>query len=306
MIGFLTRRIASSIVVLIGITIVTFLMAYAIPADPARMILGQKASLVAVIALRHKLGLDQPMLIQFFRYFWNLLHGNLGFSYMYDQPVLQMIGQRLGATSWLALACWILELVIGIPLGIYTARHARGFGDYIVSALALFGVSLLIPWLGLILMYFFAFKFPIFPLGGNGGILHLVLPSVTYAITGSAFYIRLLKSSMLDVLSQDYVRTARAKGASEQRIVWRHALRNAIIPVVTYAGIDVGYLLGGLVLLEVTFNWNGIGILAFNAIYNLDIPLIMGTVLFAAVVIVLFNLFVDILYGFIDPRIRIE
>lgn len=304
MVSYIIRRLGGAAIVLIGITIVTFILAYAIPIDPAKVILGSKATPAEVLMLRHQLGLDQPFIVQYFDYLVRLLHGNLGMSYMFDQSVITLIGQRFGPTAMLALSCWVAELVIGIPLGIFTARHARKLSDYLISILALIGISLLVPWLGLVLLYWFGFKIPIFPLGGTGGLYHLILPALTYGITGAAYYTRLLKSSMLEVLNQDYVRTARAKGANERRVIWRHVLRNAMIPVVTYAGIDIGYLITGVVLLEVTFNWNGLGTLAQTAIQQNDIPLIMGTVLITAVFIVLFNLMVDLLYVFIDPRIR--
>lgn len=304
MLSYIIRRLGGALVVLFGISVVTFLLAYAIPSDPARMIAGPKASIETVMAIRHSLGLDKPLPIQYLDYVWRLIHGNLGMSYVYNLPVATLIAQRFGPTAILALACWIAELVIGIPLGIFTARRARKASDYIVSILALVGISILVPWLGIVLLYWLGFKFPIFPLGGAGGISHLILPALTFGITGAAAYTRLLKSSMLEVLGQDYVRTARAKGASEGRVVNRHVIRNALIPVITYGGIDVGYLLGGVVLLEVTFNWNGLGILAYNAISENDVPVIMGTVLLTALLVVLFNLLVDIAYVFVDPRIR--
>ncbi|GGI97499.1 glutathione ABC transporter permease [Alicyclobacillus cellulosilyticus] len=306
MLSYIVRRLGAAVVVLFGISLVTFIIAFAVPADPARLIVGAKASPAIVAEVRHQLGLDQPLPVQYIHYVWRLLHGDLGTSYVYNMPVASLIGQRIGGTVLLAVACWLAELIIGIPLGIYTARRARTWIDYAVSALALVGISLFVPWLGEVLLYLFAFKLPVFPLGGTGGIRHLILPALTYGITGAAVYTRLLKSSMLEVLGQDYVRTARAKGASEQRVIWRHVVRNALIPVVTVAGIDIGTLLSGVVLIEVTFNWNGLGSLATEAISQLDIPVIMGTVLFTAVLVVLFNLLVDILYVFIDPRIRYD
>jgi peptide/nickel transport system permease protein len=225
---------------------------------------------------------------------------------MYDRPVASLVRDKFLTTLPLAVGAWLAELLIGIPLGIYTARRARTTSDYLFSALALVGLSLPVFWLGLILLYGFAFKLPIFPLGGNTGFMSLVLPSLTIGITGAADYLRLLKASMLEVMSNDYVRTARAKGASENRVVWRHAIPNALIPVVTYAGIDIGTLMGGLIMTEATFNWNGVGMLMNEALQQSDIPVIMGTVLLAAVLVVLFNLVVDILYVFIDPRIRYD
>jgi ABC-type dipeptide/oligopeptide/nickel transport system permease component len=306
MISYIIRRILGSLVVLFGITVITFVLIYAIPADPARLIVGPKAPMSVVLAVRHQLGLDQPIYVQYYRYMVRLLHGDLGTSFMYNQSVSSMIGDRMWATFSLALSAWCAELIIGIPLGIYTARRARKLSDYIVSAIALVGISLPVQWLGLELMYYFSFKIPIFPTGGSGGIQNLILPSLAYGITGAAVYTRLLKASMLEVLKQDYVRTARAKGASERRVIWRHVLRNALIPVLTYGGIDIGFLLGGVVVLEEVFNWNGIGMMAYEAIQQSDMPVIMGTVLFAAILVVLFNLVVDILYAFVDPRIRYE
>lgn len=306
MFGYIIRRLGGAIIVLIGISIITFILAYAVPIDPAKTILGTKASPAAIAALRHQLGLDQPLPLQYIHYLGRLLHGDLGTSYTYNQSVAFLIGQRLGPSTILGLCCWLCELIIGIPLGIYTARRARKLSDYIVSVIALFGISISVPWLALLLLYEFAFQNRWFPLGGSGGIMHLILPSITIGITGAAFYMRILKSSMMEVLNQDYIRTARAKGANENRVVWRHAVRNAMIPVVTFAGIDIGQLLGGIVLLEVAFNWNGVGILAYDAINQLDIPIIMGTVLLAAVFVVVFNFIVDIAYVFIDPRIRYQ
>jgi ABC-type dipeptide/oligopeptide/nickel transport system permease component len=302
--AYIVRRIGGTLIVLFGISIVTFLLIYAIPADPARMIVGPKAPMSVVEAVRAQLGLNLPLPLRYLHYVWRLLHGDLGTSYIYNQPVLTMIAQRFGPTALLALLAWLSEVIIGIPLGIYTAQRARKVGDYIISAIAVVGLSLPVYWLGLVLLYWFAFKTRVFPLGGSMNFQAFILPALTYGIVGFAYYQRLLKSSMLEVMSQDYVRTARAKGASEGRIIRRHVLRNALIPVVTFGGIDISYLLGGVVLIETTFNINGIGTLAYQAITNIDIPVIMGTVMLTAVIVVLFTLLVDILYAFIDPRIR--
>jgi ABC-type dipeptide/oligopeptide/nickel transport system permease component len=306
MLTYVIRRIIGAICVLLLITVITFAMAYLVPSDPARMIAGVHASATTLAEIRHNLGLDKPVPVQYADYLGRLLRGDLGTSYMYDRPVASLVRDKFLTTLPLAVGAWLAELLIGIPLGIYTARRARTTSDYLISALALVGLSLPVFWLGLILLYGFAFKLPIFPLGGNTGFMSLVLPSLTIGITGAAYYLRLLKASMLEVMSNDYVRTARAKGASENRVVWRHAIPNALIPVVTYAGIDIGTLMGGLIMTEATFNWNGVGMLMNEALQQSDIPVIMGTVLLAAVLVVLFNLVVDILYVFIDPRIRYD
>lgn len=306
--SYIIRRIGQSIIVLFGISIIAFLLLYAVPADPARIIAGPHATKEVIDQIRQDLGLNLPIYVQYLHYIGNLLKGNLGTSYIFHTSVSSLIGQRVGPTAELALGCWIAELLIGIPLGIYTARHANKKRDILMSALALVGISLPVYWLGLIFLVVFAFHIQLFPLGGFGGgaIQYLVLPAITYGITGAAYYTRLLKSSMLDVMNQDYIRTARAKGASERRVIWRHVLRNALIPVVTFGGIDIGYLLAGVVLVEETFNWQGLGMLQVTSIQNQDIPVIMGTVLLLAVFVVLFNLIVDIVYSFIDPRIRYD
>lgn len=268
--AYIIRRIGQAIIVLIGISIIAFLLLYAVPADPARIIAGPHATPDVVNQIRINLGLNLPIWEQYLKYMGNLLHGNLGTSYIFHTSVMSQISSRMGPTAELALGCWIMELIIGIPLGIYTARHANKVRDVVISALALIGISLPVYWLGLLLLFAFGFKIQIFPLGGTGGIYYLILPSITYGITGAAYYMRLLKSTMLDVMNQDYVRTARAKGASERRVIYRHVLRNALIPVITFAGIDIGTLLAGVVLIEETFNWNGMGMLAYQAIGNQD------------------------------------
>ncbi len=303
MVSYIVRRIFGALIVLIGVSIITFLLAYAVPADPARAIVGPHAPEYLVLQIRKQLGLDDPLPVQYIRYLGNLLHGNLGNSYVLNQPVTTLIGQRIGATGLLAGLAFVFELVIGIPIGILTALRDRKVTDHILSTAALIGISLPVFFVGLELMYWVGFKLGWLPIGGTGGILYALLPALTYAITGAAYYARLLKSSMIDVLNQDYIRTAKAKGASPLRVVMRHALRNALIPALTYAGTDVAALLGGVVVIEDIFGYSGVGQLAFQAIGNLDVPLIMGTVLFATVFVVIFNLIVDILYGIVDPRI---
>ncbi len=303
MVSYIIRRIFGALIVLLGVSIITFLLAYAVPADPARAIVGPHAPEYLVLQIRKQLGLDEPLPIQYIHYLGNILRGNLGTSYVLNQSVTSLIGQRIGATGLLAGLAFVFELIIGIPIGILTALRDRKLTDHVLSTGALIGISLPVFFVGLELMYWVGFRLGWLPIGGTGGILFAILPALTYAITGAAYYARLLKSSMIDVLNQDYIRTAKAKGASPLRVVMRHALRNALIPALTYAGTDVAALLGGVVVIEDIFGYSGVGQLAFQAIGNLDVPLIMGTVLFATVFVVIFNLIVDILYGIVDPRI---
>ncbi len=303
MISYIIRRLGGAVIVLLGISIITFVIAFLVPANPARAIVGPHAPEALVLQVDKQLGLDQPLPIRYVNYMNNLVHGNLGMSYVLDQPVTNLIEQRVGATAQLALAAWVLELVIGIPLGIISAVYDRKIIDHIASLLALIGISLPVFFVGLELMYWIGFRLNWLPVGGTGGFNYIILPGLTYAITGAAYYSRLLKASMLDVLSSDYIRTAKAKGASPARVIFAHALRNGIIPALTYGGIDIAALFGGVVVIEDVFGYSGLGQLAVQAISNLDVPVIMGTVLFATAFVVLVNVVVDVLYGIVDPRI---
>lgn len=303
MLSYIARRLIGTIVVLIGISMITFLITFAVPGDPARMIVGPHATPQVVAQVRHNLGLDKPLYVQYAIYMWHLLHGNLGFSYHDNLPVLTLIRQRISNTGQLALGGWIVELAIGIPFGLLTALRHQKMTDYVVSFLSLIGFSLPAFWFGMFLIYRVAYKMQLVPLGGTGGISHLILPCITLGIVGAAVYQRLIKASMLEVFEQDYIRTAKANGVTPGRVVYHHAFRNGIIPAVTYAGMDIGLLLGGVVLIEQVFNFPGVGELAYQSIQNLDVPVIMATVLLAAAFVVVMNFVVDIVYSMIDPRI---
>lgn len=305
MLSYLIRRLVGAVVVLIGISIITFIIAYAVPGDPARAIVGEKASEEVVKQVRHELGLDQPLHVQYFAYVNRLLHGDFGFSYYNNQPVLELVLSRLKDTALLAFSGWTVEILIGIPLGIFSAVYNRKIADYIISVLSIIGISLPVFWLGMWLIYNVAFKMGILPIGGSGSFMHLILPALTLGIAGAAYYQRLVKTSMMDVYNQDYIRTAKANGASPFRITFKHSLRNGIIPAVTYAGMDIAFLLGGVVVTETVFNYPGVGQLAMQSIQRLDVPVIMATVLLAAIIVVVVNIIVDLLYFLIDPRISL-
>jgi peptide/nickel transport system permease protein len=294
-----------SVVVLVGISIITFIIAYAVPGDPARMIVGPKASAELVAQVRHNLGLDQPLYVQYFHYVWRLLHGDLGFSYHYNMPVAQLLFGRLGNTAQLAFGGWLVEILLGVPLGILAALYHRKWVDYALGFIGLVGISFPVFLLGMLLILIVGFYWKLLPLSGSGDIQHLILPSLTLGLVNFAFYQRLVKASMVEVFAQDYIRTAKASGVSKSRIVTHHALRNGIIPAVTYAGMDIAQLLGGVVLTETVFSYPGIGLLSWDSIQNLDFPVIMATVLLAAVFVVIFNFIVDIVYSLIDPRISL-
>jgi peptide/nickel transport system permease protein len=280
-------------------------MVFLMPGDAARMYAGPRAPEETVQRIRVLWGLDQPLPVQYVRYLGRALQGDLGESTRDKRKVLQAVIERLPATIQLALAGLFVELLIGVPLGILAAMRPGSWIDQIATIVALIGISMPQFALGLVSLYVLGFLIPIFPLGGYGTPLHLVLPAVVLGIGGTAFYSRVLRNSILEVMGEDYVRTAHAKGLSPRMVLIRHVLRNALMPVVTLAGVDLATLLGGVVVIEAVFGWPGIGLQAWNAIRNQDTPMIMGTVLFASVAVVFLNLFVDVLYIAIDPRVRL-
>jgi peptide/nickel transport system permease protein len=294
------------LLVILGVSVVTFSLTYVVPADPALVIAGPRATAEAIANIRAQLGLDRPLYVRYGEYAWGLLHLDLGKSYLRNRPVLGQILDRFGATAELALACVLMQLLIGLPVGIVSAVKQHSLSDRASMLFSLFFLSAPPFWLGLVLLFLLGFLVPIFPLGGYGTPLHVVLPALTLGLSGSAWYARMLRSSMLDILSADYVRTARAKGLREQIVVIRHALQNAIPPILTMAGMDLGRFAGGLIVVETVFGWPGIGQLALEALYNFDVPMVMGVVLFGSTLVVAMNLLVDVAYGFLDPRIKYQ
>ncbi len=306
MLRYLIRRLLWMLVVLLGVVTITFALTYLMPGDPARRIAGNGASADTVRSIRHQLGLDQPFLAQYGRYLGNVLHGDFGYSYVQNVPVLPTILARFPVTAQLAVGGLFVELLIGLPTGIISAYRRGSWLDRAVMLFALGGVSAPPFWLGLVLLYYLAFTVALFPIGGYGSpaLKYMILPCVTLGIGGAAIYARTFRSTVLDVLDQPYVRMARAKGLSEPYILFRHVISNAITPIVTQIGVDLGYFLGGAFIIEQAYALPGIGKQAIDAISQLDVPIILGTVLFAALLIVVSNLVVDLSYALIDPRIR--
>lgn len=305
MTAYIFRRLLGALGVIFGVATISFLLVFLMPGDAARMYAGPRAPEETVQRIRVLWGLDQPLPVQYIRYMGRAIQGDLGQSTRDKRPVLQAVFERLPATIQLAVAGLFIELLVGIPLGILAATRPGSWIDQMATIIALVGVSIPQFALGLVALYVFGFLIPIFPLGGYGTPLHLVLPALVLGVGGTAFYSRVLRNSILEVSGEDYVRTARAKGLSPRRVLTRHILRNALMPVVTLAGLDLALLLGGVVVIEAVFGWPGIGLQAWTAIRNQDTPMIMGTVLFASVAVVFLNLFVDVLYIAIDPRVRL-
>ena len=306
MITYLGRRIIQSVLILIGISLITFALLYLLPADPVRQIAGRSATPATVESIRRQLGLDQPFLVQYGRYLWNLVQGDLGRSYIQRSEVSELIAARLPATLLLMLGAIFFELLIGLTMGVLAAVKRDTRTDQSLMVVSFIGVSAPQFVVGLLLLYVFAVRLNWFPIGGYGTFSHLVLPSLTVAVMSSGWYARMMRSSMVDVLRQDYIRTARAKGLARATVLVRHALPNAILPIIAMIGIDIGILMGGIVVVESVFGWPGIGQLVWQAIQRVDIPIIMGVTLVSAFAIVLGNLLADIIAPLIDPRIKLR
>lgn len=300
---FLAKRLGGALVLLIGTTIVVFLLLHIVPGDPAEVMLGETATPAAVAQLRHVLKLDRPLTEQYLTYMGQLAHGDLGTSIRAGAPVLQVIGVRLPATLELAFAATLIAVGVGIPVGVLSAVRRGSLTDTTAFVISLVGQAMPGYWLGLILITVFSVWLGWLPVSGSGSVAHLVLPAVTLAAFMIGLIVRLTRSTALEVLQEDYVRTARAKGLAENVILRRHVLRLVLIPVVTVVGIQVGTILGGAVVTETLFAWPGIGSLTVLAATQRDYPVVQALVLISAIGFVLINLLVDVLYGYLDPRI---
>jgi peptide/nickel transport system permease protein len=303
---FLLRRITQALLILWGVTVVTFILSFMIPADPVRMIAGRSATAQTVASIRQQLGLDQPLPVQYCRYLGRLLQGDLGRSYVQKTNVSELIVSRLPATLLLMAGAIFFELLLGLSAGLIAATQRGKITDQAVMLVSFVGVSPPQFVVGLILLYVFSYSLGWLPLGGYGTVWHLLLPALTLGFTGAGWYARMTRSSTIDVLRQDYIRTARAKGVGETGVVLVHALRNAILPVIAMIGLDIGIFMSGAVVVESVFGWPGIGQLAWQAIQRIDIPIIMGVTLVAAIAIVMGHLLADIATSLIDPRVRLR
>ena len=306
MLPYAVRRLGSAVLVIWGVVTLTFAVAFLLPGDPAQLIAGTQGDPETIRTIRRELQLDAAVPVQYARFLSRAVHGDLGRSYLTGQPVAEAIATRLPATILLSFTAWLVWLLGGVATGVFVAarRSAAREAALLVGSVA--GASLPTFWLGMMLLYLFAERWPLFPAGGYGTPAHLVLPVLTLAASGVAYYGRLVHSSLGEVLREEYVRTARAKGLPERAVIYRHALRNALLPLVTIAGADLAALLGGVVFTESVFSWQGMGQLAVTAVGQRDIPMIVGVVLVAATGVVLANLLVDLLYPLLDPRIRLS
>ena len=318
---FLTQRIAYGLLLMVGVVILNFFLIRLAPGDPALVIAGEMggATEEVLTSIREEYGLDKPILIQLGLYLGNLATGDLGFSFFFNQPVASLIAGRIGPTILLVLTAQFLSVAIGVFLGVIAARNPRGVISGFVSVFAAIGYAVPVFWTGIMLIILFAAVFPIFPVEGMSSVKlrdasifirtldimhHLVLPAFTLAIIYLAQYARLCRASMLEVLASDYVRTAHAKGLTERKVLFKHALRNAALPILTVAGLQFGNLISGALLVETVFNWPGMGRLAFDSILRRDYPTILGVLFFASAMVVVANILTDLSYRWADPRLR--
>lgn len=332
MLQYIIKRIFLIVPILIGVSIVAFLLVHLIPGDPARVMLGERATPQQIAELRAQMGLDRPLPEQYLTFVDRVLHGNLGRSVISHNPVAVELRNRYPATIELAFAAILVALLVGIPAGIVSAAKPYSVFDHASMLLALVGVSMPIFWLGLMLIWFGALELGLFPPSGRlsvwasldkitgmhvldslltlnwaalkDALWHLVMPAVALGSIPMAIVARMTRSSMLEVLRQDYVRTAHAKGVANVRVVLKHALKNALIPVTTVVGLEFGSLLGGAILTETIFSWPGVGRMVYDGVMNRDFPIVQGTILIIATTYVVINLVVDIAYAYLDPRIR--
>ena len=312
--SYILRRLLLMVPVLFGVTVIVFLVISLIPGDPAKAILGTFATPENIAKVNHDLGLDRPLPVQYVIWLGNLLHGDFGRSYILHRPVIDEVLDRLFPTLLLAGAALLLSSVVGLFLGIIAAIKQNGWQDKLITVAVLVGISTPSFWLGILLIFWFGVRLSWLPVGGmvemfgGGGVLdiarHLVLPSVALAAVACAVLVRLTRGSMLEVMRQDYVRTARAKGLGEGSVIFKHAFRNALVNVIPIIGLEAGFVLGGAVYIETVFQWPGIGRMLVNAISTRDILLVQGGVLIVAAAYVVINLLTDVAQSILDPRIR--
>ncbi|MCL4378386.1 MAG: ABC transporter permease [Actinobacteria bacterium] len=305
---YIIKRILQIIPVIIGITILLFVLMFIIPEDPAKLILEKGATPQALQNLREKMGIDKPIYVQYWRYIKQLSKGDLGTSYRYRRSVNSILAEHYPNSIRLALAAIIIETIIGIIAGIISAVRKYSFLDVLVTVSTTVLVCVPVYWLGMLLQIGFGLKLGWLPMSGmgDGSLRYYILPAITLASVSTAFVARITRSTMLDVMSNDYIRTAYAKGLSNNTVIYKHALKNAMIPVVTYIGIDLGTLMGGAILTETIFAWPGVGRTIYLAILQRDAPVVIGGTIVLVLIFVFINLIVDIIYAILDPRIRLE
>lgn len=314
------RKLANAALLLLAVLVLNFALVYAAPGDPVEALVGEMggATPEMIEDLRRQFGLDEPLYVQIGTYLGNVLRGDLGHSLYFDQPVTQLILDRIGPTLLLVTTALLTAIIIGTMLGVFSAQKRRSLFSHLVTVLSLAGFSAPVFWVGIMLILLLSVSIPILPISGMSSadgattglayalevLHHLILPALTLALIYLAFYSRLSRASMLEVLGSDYVRTARAKGLAHRLVIYKHALRNAVLPVITFAGLQFGQVISGAVLVETVFAWPGLGTLAFDSILRRDTPTLLGILFFSALMVVVMNLLTDLVYRRVDPRIK--
>ena len=306
MLKFIGKRVLMLIPVLVGVSLIVFTLMQLSPGDPAMIILGAQAAPEDIAILRESMGLNDPLVMQFLRFLLGMFKLDFGTSYKDGMPVLTKLLEALPYTAQLTFSAVLLALIVGIPAGIISATKQYSAFDRIATVAALIGFSTPNFWLSIMLILVFSVNLQWLPVSGTGTILHLVLPSIALGLQSAAVFTRMTRSSMLEVLNMDYIRTARAKGLSERIVILKHALKNALIPVITVVGLQIGLLFGGAILTETVFAWPGVGRLMIDSIRAKDTPVVQGGVIFTASIFVFINLLVDILYAYVDPRVKAQ
>src|SRR6056297_510270 len=315
---YIFKRIIRGIITLLIAVSVTFLILRLMPGDPTTIMLDPRMNEAARARLLKEFGLDKSLIVQYFLYIRQLLKGDLGYSFIYRTPVTQVILSRLPWTLLLMGLTQVVTMLIGIPLGVIAGYRKGTLLDHLINAFTIFGISVFIPWLGITLLYFFGYRIPIFPIGGayTPGVegitylkdvfMHLVLPVLTLTLIYLANYVLYMRASMVDVLSEDYIRTARSKGVTENTVVWKHAVRNALIPTVTMAGLLLGRMVSGAVLTETIFSFPGVGRMIYEAVGQQDFPVLQGAFLILAISVITMNILTDLVYAYLDPRVKLN
>jgi peptide/nickel transport system permease protein len=306
MVNYIISRLLSALVVLVGVSCLVFLLIHLVPGDPVEVMLGESAQPADREALRHALGLDRSIPVQLLNYFDGLVHFNLGMSLHSQRSIAQLLAERFPATVELALAGLLIAMGVAFPLGIFAAVRKDTFWDHLAIGISLLGVSIPVFWMGPVLIWVLSLGLGWFPVSGREGLASLVLPALTLGIALSAILSRMIRASILEVLNEDYIRTARAKGLRERAVIWRHALLNALLPVITVLGLQLGGLLGGAVIVETVFSWPGVGQLMVEAIHRRDYPVVQGCILLISFIYILVNTLTDLAYAWLDPRIRLK
>jgi peptide/nickel transport system permease protein len=301
---YIAARLATAVLVILGVSVVSFFLTF-LTGDPAEIMLPPGATAAQIEKFRAEWGFDDPLIVQYWRFLKRAVHGDFGVSLRHGQQSLPLIAARLPATLQLTVTAMLLAIVLAVPLGVLAATHRGGPIDLLAMGVALVGQSVPNFWLAIMMILLFAVSWGLLPTSGRGGVAHVVMPAVAIAINLMALLTRLVRSTMIEMLSEDYVRTARAKGLRELFVTSRHALPNALIPLVTVVGLQFGYILGGAVVIETIFTWPGVGLFTIQAILNRDYPVVQASVFILATAVVLINLTVDLLYVWLDPRIRV-